>query len=223
MNSQNLELFCHRIVFIRFFSEKKAYLPKIVGVFLFFIKKILVKMFVKINAFLLVVISVFVAIACKETKLVSKAKTMDSSQVELSFKNINTIYSENTKTMLRMKAPRQLRVHGGNERFPEGIEIEMYNPNGELRSTLIADSAIYFNQERVYRVMGNVLVQNILERKKLETDLLNWSKDDESVYTDSRVRITADGQILTGKGLRAKQDFSDYEVLEPEGIVSVRE
>lgn len=162
--------------------------------------------------------------ACTETKFADPAKAILSpDEPEMIFKDINTMYSENTRSMIRMQAKVQLRYPGGNERYPEGINITLYRETGEMKSTLVADSARYDANTKIYTVMGNVVVQNLIEKKKLESDLLNWSKDSEEVYTDHFVKITADGQILTGKGLKATQDFSDYEILEPSGVVSLND
>jgi LPS export ABC transporter protein LptC len=167
-------------------------------------------------------LSILIFSACKETKLASdKIEKLGNDEPQLIFSNINTHYTENTNSMLKMKAKKQLRFQDGRERYPEGIYIEMYQVDGKLKSTLLADSAIYLPTEKMYRVMGNVVVENKIQGKKLESDLLNWNKETEEVFTDSKVRITADGQIITGKGLKAKQDFSEYEILDIEGTVPI--
>lgn len=168
--------------------------------------------------FLLVVLG-----ACRETRLASEGiDSLAKDQPQLIFANIHTVYTEDTKVLLKLKAKKQLRFQDGRERYPEGIYAEMYEKDGRLKSTLVADSAIYFPNEKIYKAMGNVVIENKLQGKKLESDVLNWNKDTEEVHTDSRVRITADGQIITGRGLKAKQDFSEYEILDIEGTVPIK-
>ncbi len=162
--------------------------------------------------------------ACKETQLANtEIETLSDNEPELSFKNINTLYTEDTRSVLRMKAPVQYRYQNGNERYPKGINIEMYTEKGELRSTLVADSAIYTDSTNLYTVMGNVVVEGLHDGKKLETELLNWNKITEEIFTDDSVTITEGRQILTGKGLKANQDFSDYTILEPTGVAYVED
>lgn len=173
---------------------------------------------------LIVFTAACLASGCKETRLASaKIESLSEEEPELTFKNINTLYTEDTRPVLRMKAPIQYRYQNGNERYPAGINIEMFNEEGQLKSTLVADSAVYSDSTRTYTVMGNVVVEGLQDRKKLETNLLNWNKETEDIFTDDSVRITEGPQILTGVGLRANQDFSNYEILNPIGSVYVSE
>lgn len=155
---------------------------------------------------------------CKQTRFAStKIENLAEDEPELTFKNINTLYTEDTKPVLRMKAPVQMRYQNKNERYPEGINIEMYNEQGLLKSTLVADSAIYIDSTNIYTVMGNVVVEGIEDDKKLETNLLNWDKTTEDIFTEDSVTITEGRSVIYGVGLKADQTFTNYEILNPIG------
>jgi hypothetical protein len=55
----------------------------------------------------------------------------------------------------------------------------------------------------------------------LKTELLYWHQKDSTVSTDKAVYITSPKGNFTGKGLNARQDFSRYVILKPEGSVVI--
>ncbi len=140
----------------------------------------------------------------------------------LTFQQVSTLYTEATKKVMKVEAPVQLRYENGDERFPQGLSMERYDPQQALMTTLVADSAFYNYEEDVYKVMGNVVVVNMEKKQQLETDELNWDRKTEEIHTERPVRITDEYQIINGKGLRANQDFSEYTLSEVTGSVAVR-
>ena len=52
---------------------------------------------------------------------------------------------------------------------------------------------------------------------------LYWSPAEEIFYTDKFVTILSEGEIHTGEGLRANQDFTSYQILKPSGTINLRE
>ena len=58
---------------------------------------------------------------------------------------------------------------------------------------------------------------------ELNTELLFWSPGEEKFYTDKFVTIISEGEVHTGKGLSANQDFSSYKILEPAGTIQIEE
>jgi LPS export ABC transporter protein LptC len=171
--------------------------------------------------FLLVYLLSFWLSSCTDEGVPSSSSeiTIGENEPELVFKDISTLYSEDTKIIFRINADTQEKYQNGNERFPDGINIDMYTKEGIKKSTLVADSGFYSFEDKVYTVMGNVVVDNLQKNQKLESQKLNWSKETEEVYTDEKVKITDACQVTTGTGLRANQDFSEYEILETEGSV----
>ncbi len=131
-----------------------------------------------------------------------------------SFENIHSVYSEDAITKIKRNVPKLIRKQNGNEEYPEGIEMELYNEKGMKTTTLRADKGHYIKSKDTYQVSGNVVVTNILQENTLETPLLNWRGSKQEIYTDTTVKITTPNQILHGLGLTATQDFSEYEIKE---------
>jgi len=111
----------------------------------------------------------------------------------------------------------------GDKELPKGGYIEFYNKNGVITSTLRSNYAYYTEEEQTWRIEGAVKLTNIESGETLNTEELFWNPRDGNVYTDKFVRIETEDQILTGVGLRAKQDFSRYVIKNPKGTFNLDE
>jgi len=131
--------------------------------------------------------------------------------------DVELYYSENAMVTTKLIAKKWLQYENGDLEFPEGIYMEFFDEEAKIESTLKADDAYYFKKEEKYRGRGNVVIKNMKEGQKLTTEELFWTPDDQKMYTDKFVTITLDGEVLYGRGLEAKQDFSWYVLKEPEG------
>ena len=69
---------------------------------------------------------------------------------------------------------------------------------------------------------GNVVFEND-KGEKLETEKLIWEEKNASIRTESAIRITTPNEIITGYGLEADEDFSNYSIRNISGIVNVEE
>jgi len=137
--------------------------------------------------------------------------------------NVLTHYTENGRLKLKMKSPVVNELLSGDRDFPEGIELEFYDENGVLESTLRANEAYYFHSENKWRGRGKVEVRNVAKNEQLNTEELFWKPEDKKIYTDQFVTIRQQDDVIYGQGLDAKEDMSDYTILKPEGIFDVSE
>lgn len=129
-------------------------------------------------------------------------------------------YSDSAIVKMRMEAPRQLEFGNGDREFPEGFFIEFFE-NGEPTSTLRADYCYYTKKDELYKATGNVVGRNIRTGDRLDTEELFWNERKGEVFTDKFVRVEQKGEITTGVGLEAKQDFSYYKILEVQGTLPI--
>ena len=160
--------------------------------------------------------------ACQDAEIPNKPESDTASVYTgpmLAFQNIETVYSQMGDAKLVLRAPLQYREKNGDERFPEGVEIDIYDGAGRKKTRILADSGRYVSEQRLYVMMGNVSVSNLIEEQELKTPILFWDERYREIYTDTVVKITTEKEILNGIGLRAKQDFSQYKIIEPTGII----
>jgi LPS export ABC transporter protein LptC len=126
-------------------------------------------------------------------------------------------YSDSAIVKIKMETPLLLEFESGDRDFPEGIYMEFFDEEGNITSYLKADKAYYFKEENKWRGLGNVEVKNIQSKEQLNTEELFWFPEKEEISTDKFVTIRQEKEVLYGRGLQAKQDFSEYTILNPEG------
>ncbi len=125
--------------------------------------------------------------------------------------------SESATLRVKLVTPKLLEFASGDREFPEGIYMEFYDESGKMTTTLKADEAKYFKEEDHWRGRGNVVIKNVENQQELDTEELFWKPSEERMFTEKFVTIKLPDQVLYGKGLEAKQDFSEYTIKQPEG------
>ncbi len=126
--------------------------------------------------------------------------------------DIEVLSTEKDQMKSRMKAKKILEFKNGDLEFPEGIFLESYDESGKLVSTLKANTAFYFKEEKKWRGRGKVEVINIDKKEQLTTEELFWKPELKKIYTDKFVTIKEPTRLITGTGLDAAQDMSYYSI-----------
>lgn len=137
--------------------------------------------------------------------------------------NLEMLYTENEKLKVKMKTPLLYEFKNNDREFPKGINLEFYDINGKLSSTMRADHAYYFKSEDKWRAQGKVEVVNIEKNEQLTTEELFWFPAKETINTEKFVTIRMQKEVIFGEGLVAKQDMSTYEITYPHGSFSVED
>ncbi|MGF1638775.1 MAG: LPS export ABC transporter periplasmic protein LptC [Cyclobacteriaceae bacterium] len=130
-----------------------------------------------------------------------------------------TLYSDSARVKVKIIAQKQFEFENGDNEFPEGIYLEFYNDAGEVNNTLRADYCYYLKKDDLWKANGDVIIKAFETKQQLNTEELFWKPSEERMYTDKFVRVETEDQILMGDGLEAKQDFSEYEVMNPTGTI----
>lgn len=111
----------------------------------------------------------------------------------------------------------------GNDilKMPEGIKADFYNNEGIKESFMTANKGISYQTKKITEVFENVVVENN-KGERLNTELLIWDQGKQIIYTEKFVKITTKSEIITGEGLKGKQDFSEWTILKPRGIIQIK-
>lgn len=140
-------------------------------------------------------------------------------------KNVEVLVSNDG--ILRMKITAAETIHHSEGKnyteFPKGIKAYSYNPFGEIESSLTAKYAVL--NEAGGEIQGmtaknDVVVVNI-KGEKLNTEELEWNQKNKTINTPGFVKISTPEQIIYGKGLDAKEDFSSYTIRQVTGRVKI--
>jgi|GEM_PF-367455 LPS export ABC transporter protein LptC len=171
---------------------------------------------------LIIFISVLLIFSCS-SGLEEKKKFEAYTGPIMEADTVKILYSDSAKVRVIVNATKQFEYENGDREFPNDIYIEFYEADGTMSSTLEANSAYYTKETNIYKAEGDVEVIGYIEPRKLNSEELFWEPEKEEIYTETFVRIQSEDQISTGTGLRAKQDFSSYRILNPSGTIYLDE
>ena len=159
------------------------------------------------------------------TPAIALANDKDSTDnpVILEAIELETVYSEEGIVKLKVIAPKALRYENEDQEYPEGVYVELYKAKDQsLVATARANSAYYTADQKVFEFIGDVEVISLSKQRQLNTEALFWDPDTKRFYTDKFIRIESEDNLLTGEGLDAQQDLSQYYIPHPRGTVGVQ-
>lgn len=166
----------------------------------------------------IVYLLVFICVACSQKE---NAKPQEYEGPLQEAEQVELLYTENETLKVKMRTPLLYEFKNSDREFPKGLNLEFYDINGKLSSTLRADHAYYFKNEDKWRARGKVEIVNIEKNEQLNTEELFWFPTKENISTEKFVTIRMQDRVIYGEGLKAKQDMSTYEITYPHGSFSV--
>lgn len=137
--------------------------------------------------------------------------------------SVFTKLSDSAKIVMRLRAPKQNDFENDDREWPQSLFLEYLDDSGRVETTFKADYVYYTAKDDIYRGEGNVIVKNVLSGDELNTELLFWSPGEQRFHTDRFVTIQSEGEIHTGEGMTADEDFSSYTILKPTGTINIEE
>lgn len=95
--------------------------------------------------------------------------------------------------------------------FPKGVHLEQYDTLLRVEATIDADTAWHFTKKGLWKLKGNVVIQNTLGEKFTSEEFYRDEKT-EKVYSNAFVTIYRPGKMtIHGQGgFEANQQFTDY-------------
>ena len=139
-----------------------------------------------------------------------------------SVKDVEILYSTEGNVSFQLNAP-VLDQYGGKEPFdemPEGVHIQIFDTLLRVTTELTSNYAINLIHEGKMEAKEDVVVVNE-KGETLNTEHLFWDKKTKKITSDVFVKITTATQVLMGEGLIANEDFSNYRILKPRGIINI--
>lgn len=135
--------------------------------------------------------------------------------------DVTSYMSQQGKVKAKLRSPYMLRYQADSPyvEFPRTLHVDFYDDSTKVESTVDALYARYREYESKVLLKDSVVVINIQKGDTLKTNELWWDQTTEEFFTDKPVRIYQSDKTIFGKGLRAKQDFSSYDIFNITGIV----
>ncbi|MFC3880103.1 LPS export ABC transporter periplasmic protein LptC [Algoriphagus namhaensis] len=148
--------------------------------------------------------------SCREDVNVSALEVYDGPINSAT--DIHLVQSDSAIIRSEIRAPKQLEYANGNLEFPEGIDITFFEKDGTIGTTMRADRGYYLKSDNIYKGVGDVKVNNLLEDQKLQAEELFWNPTEKRIYTETFVTVQ-DGQTLfNGTGMESDETFTNYQL-----------
>lgn len=172
------------------------------------------------NRLPLLFLAFILVMSCKDEDPLGHVNISAEKTPTMLTRNVETLISDSGITRYRITSPIWY-VYDEIElpywRFPRGLYLEKFNPLFQKEATIRCDSAIYFKNEQLWRLDGNVDISNTAGDKFL-TNQLFWSQRDHSVYSDSFIHIEQPNRVLEGYGFTSNEQMTKYQIRRVQGI-----
>ena len=170
---------------------------------------------------LAMVMFILLSVACSgRKKIVGEAISERDSLPIMETKGVSTLISDSGIIRYRLQAE-DWRVFDKKKppywAFEEGVYLETFDTLFQMEANIKADTAYYYEKQKLWKLMGNVVIRN-LKGEKFNTELLYWDQNTEKVYSDRFIRIEQPDRIITGRGFDSNQQMTKYTIHKPEGI-----
>ncbi len=139
--------------------------------------------------------------------------------------NLVLSYSDSSLTRLQLKAPvaeSYPQVDEPKREFPKGIDVTFFDNFGRESTRLKANHATQYVTQNRWHARGNVVVVND-KGEQLNTEELYWDQRNEKIYSDKKVKITTDNEVIFGEGFEADQTFNNYTIKKVTGQITLQD
>ncbi len=171
----------------------------------------------------LVFMCLFFLISCNEIAPKKKNENNVSTSREEA-KNVVIKYSVGGKRKSFLSGPIMYRVVDTTSyiEFPKTIHVDFYNEKDSIESILDAHYAKYKDNESIVFLKDSVRVMNMIG-DTLYCDELYWNRARKGTefYTDKPVRIRTKTHIIDGIGMESAEDFKNWHIIHPVGLIKV--
>lgn len=167
----------------------------------------------------------FLFYACKdEVKSVVANQTDPNTYPTVVSHNVKTLISDSGITQYRITTPIWNMFERATEprwTFPQGAYLEQFNEKFKVIASIRCDSATYFRISQLWRLDGNVRVENIAEKELFLTNQLFWDQANRSVYSDSFIHVEKIDRIIEGYGFKSNEQFTNYQIFKVQAILPI--
>ena len=144
---------------------------------------------------------------------------VDSSKV------VEIIFSDSARVKARVLTPLLLKYNITVPFYlmPKGVKIYFYDKNLVNTSTVVADSAITKNNDKIIELHRNVVVSSNTG-DVFTSDELIWDQLKKQLYSNQPWTMTkTDGTVLNGIHFTSDESFSHYHVDNGNGVIVTKQ
>lgn len=169
-------------------------------------------------------IAVTMFFSCKDNfKEIQKIGVSENEPIGVA-ENFNLKHTDSGKLKVILISPKMLdysnRDFSFNE-FPNGITLDIFDDENK-KSVIISDYAIIYNQTSLIDLQGNVKITTNTN-DTLYAEQLFYDQKKEWLFTNKPVKFRQGQDLINGNGFDSDSKFTNAEVLEVTGIITLDE
>ncbi|MFB0938472.1 MAG: LPS export ABC transporter protein LptC [Urechidicola sp.] len=140
--------------------------------------------------------------------------------------NIYNVHTDSGRVDMKISTPLRLdfsnRKNHPYDEFPEGLKIVTIDKNNDSL-VVTGDYAINYTKTGIAEIIGNVVIVNHEDYKKLRTEQLYWDQKIKYFYTEKPFTLYTLTDTIYGIGLDASEDLKQYMVKNNRGSFTINE
>lgn len=161
-----------------------------------------------------------VALACSEKveHTAPAIRDRDSVPMMVSY-GVNTIISDSGVQKYRIVAERwevNTALSRQMWRFAKGLFLSEFDDKLNIVLSIQADTAYYYNKERLWELRGRVRVDNV-EGLKFNSQQLFWDQNSHELYSNVWSKLVTPERTLEGDRFRSDEKMNKYNVWNTNG------
>jgi LPS export ABC transporter protein LptC len=159
--------------------------------------------------------------SCKNDASQVKNFYQENHPIEI-IEDAELIHTEFGNIKLKIKAEKIERFVKDNPRlvFSNNIEVIFFDKSSDTISNLKANKAVIDETSKLMEARENVVLVS-REGNKLETDHLIWDEKKEKIYTEAKVVITTEREVINAEGFISDPNFVEYSLFKVNGVISI--
>lgn len=137
---------------------------------------------------------------------------------------INLKYTDSGKVKAILLSPKMFDYSNREfpfSEFPEGINLELFDDDNQ-KSIVLADYAIVYDNTDLMDLQGHVVITT-KDNDTLYAEQLFYDQKREWLFTNKPVTFRTGSDLINGNGFDSDTKFTNAEVLEINGIITVDE
>lgn len=176
------------------------------------------------TAAMAVVVMIFLA-SCQEKQYNAPTIERRDSLAVMSTYGVSTLISDSGRISYKIEADEWFVFDKRNPphwAFEKGVYLEKYDHDMNIEATIKCDTAYYYNEQKLWKLIGNVDIKNPND-ERFFTDLMYWDQENEKIYSDAYIKIEQEDQITEGIGFSSNQSMTLWEIKNTKGIYAIKE
>lgn len=171
-----------------------------------------------------VVVPLFV-ISCSDKQVSGTAIDNRDSLAVMSTYGVSTVISDSGRISYKIDTDEWLIFDKRTPpcwAFEKGVYLEKYDYDMNVEATIECDTAYYYNEQKLWKLIGNVDIRNP-KNERFFTDLMYWDQGKEKIYSDAYIKIEQEDQITEGVGFSSNQSMTLWEIKNTKGIYTIKD